>query len=102
MEKILWFILGGVLLFGFFKLIYKGWTEKAIEPQNGTIFMYPEEDDEIDEYSPHSLDFDKTLNDVILRRKLSDIEDNHDVGGCIGFMTVQNYLELRNQKELKL
>jgi hypothetical protein len=95
----LWFVLGGIFLFGFLRLLYKGWNERCIEPQNGTIFMYPEEKDEIDEHSPENLNFNKTLKRAGLIRKLSDIEDNHDVGGCIGFMTVQNYLELQNQKE---
>jgi hypothetical protein len=99
MEKIIWFILGALLLFGFIRLIYKGWTEKAIEPQNGTIFMYPEEEDGIDEHSPENLNFNRALKNTQLKRKLSDIENTHNVGGCVGYMTVENYLELRNQKE---
>jgi hypothetical protein len=76
----LWFILGGIVLFGilrFMYLLYKECEYKYIDPRQGTIIRYydREDDPDFEEHSPENLDIDKALKNMKLRNKLKNIEN---------------------------
>jgi hypothetical protein len=85
MKLLLLFIAGGLVSF----IILMIFTNRYVDPPNGTNYVYPDpfcEHDKLhgdpdNEFSPDQIDLDKTLKVIKLRSKLKKIEsEKNDVG----------------------